>query len=139
MTRRAPISNPRWRILWLAWIAMLAIAFVTADWLYVVALLYFCFFEGLAIVSPSKGDTFSESVWAFDHHSPARLGLTFGASGYMGLNLFRLCIEHVYADPTMYENTQYVSDFIKMASAIAFIGGAGVWLFLHFKLEGAKG
>ena len=78
-------------------------------------------------------------MWAFDHHSPARLGLTFGASAYMGINLFRLCVEHVYADP-MYENTQVVfCDFLKMLSALAFIIGAGVWLFLHSKLEGAKG
>ena len=102
-------------------------------------LLYFVLFEGVAIASPSKGDTFSESVWAFDHHSPARLGLTFGASLYMGINLFRLCVEHVFADPMAYPNMAGYSDFLKITSALAFLCGAGAWLFLHFKLEGAKG
>ena len=136
MTERKRIyTNRLWHALWLLWIGLLAAAYVMhTDWLYVVCIGYFAVFEAWAIIRPRKGDTFSEQVWAFDHRRHARFGLTLGAVGYLGVNLFRLALEVVYE-----EALEDYYHALKASSAGVFIVGGMSWLILHFTLEGRDG
>ena len=117
---------------WLLFVFALPVSYFTGDWLVLVLLAWFGFWEGYGIFSGRVPTTYSFQNWQFTAQKPARLGLTLGLVGYMFFTMVRLAWEHVYGPGD-------VADAIKFASALGFLVPALVWLNIHFILLGKEG
>lgn len=112
---------------WAAWILVtLGAEFLGYGWLWALAAVGFALAEGLAIRRKSKGDTWSELVWAFYKGEPSRIFLIVGWVGWIGLRL----LGFGGVDVTLWGHD---------AARIFLVGGIVGWLLIHFLARGKYG
>ena len=114
--------KPEYVMAWGAWVTAMVlaeIANVENPWFWAAMVLFFGVVEGIAVKRVKKGDTFSETIWEFQHGGWARIPLVVGFVGWLCFKLFTVAGGGI--------------------AAACLAGGLGIWLLIHFLFGGKHG